>query len=126
VGAGAGAVFFAAVLTAAFLSGAGFFAALVGAFSAVFLLAVFFRAGAAFLAAVDCAFAAAFCKRHRFFVAAIILAIPSLLIRRLGFEGSGLAFDGGLECFTVGFFAFPEDACKLTAAFARVTAAFAS
>ncbi|MGA2150514.1 MAG: hypothetical protein ABSH49_36810 [Bryobacteraceae bacterium] len=34
------------------------------------------------------------------------------------------AFDGGLECFT-GFFAVSEDACKPTASFARVTAAFA-
>ena len=41
-----------------------------------------------------------------------------MLIRRLGFDGSGLAFDGGLECFTGGFFAFQEDACKLTASFA--------
>jgi hypothetical protein len=82
---------------------------------------------AVFLAAAFCCCAlAALTAAHRFFVAATILAKPSLLIRRLGFEGSGLAFDGGLECFTVGFFAFPEDACKLTAAFARVTAAFAS
>jgi hypothetical protein len=91
----------------------------------VVLFAAFFLA--VFLAAAFCCCAlAALTAAHRFFVAATILAKPSLLIRRLGFEGSGLAFDGGLECFTVGFFAFPEDACKLTAAFARVTAAFAS
>jgi hypothetical protein len=34
-------------------------------------------------------FAAARCKRQRFFVAAMILFMPSALIRRLGFGGSG-------------------------------------
>src|ERR1035438_1941198 len=38
-----------------------------------------------------CAFAAALCNRQRFFVAAMILAIPSLLIRRLGFGAFGVA-----------------------------------
>jgi hypothetical protein len=38
--------------------------------------------------------AAAFCKRQRFFVAAMILFMPSALIRRLGFEGSGAGSDG--------------------------------
>jgi hypothetical protein len=48
-----------------------------------------FLAGAAFFAADFCCCAlAAFAKRHRFFVAAIILAIPSLLIRRLGLGAS--------------------------------------
>jgi hypothetical protein len=37
-----------------------------------------------------------------------------------------VAFDGGLERFMGGFFAVPEDACKLTASFARMTAAFTS
>src|ERR1039458_8955759 len=44
----------------------------------------YFRAGAGVFAA---AFAAAFCKRHRFFVAATILAMPSLLKRRFAFAG---------------------------------------
>jgi len=52
-------------------------------------------------------------KAHRFFVAAMILFMPSSLIRRF-------------ECFTGGVFAVREDACKLTASLARVTAAFAS
>jgi hypothetical protein len=54
------------------------------------------------------------------------LAAPAALSFRLGFEASGVAFDGGLECFTGEFFAAPEDACKLTASFTRVIAAFAS
>jgi hypothetical protein len=53
-------------------------------------------------------------------------ALPAAESLRFGFESSGVAFDGGLERFMGGFFAVPEDACKLTAAFARVTAAFAS
>jgi hypothetical protein len=69
---------------------------------------------------------AALTLAHRFLVAAMIAFLPAALSFRLGFEGSGVAFDGGLECFTRGFFAVPEDACKLTASFARVTAAFAS
>jgi hypothetical protein len=56
----------------------------------------------------------------------MIAFLPAALSLRLGFESSRLAFDGGLERFTVRFFAFPDDACKLTASFARVTAAFAS
>jgi hypothetical protein len=42
-------------------------------------------------------FAAAFCKRHRFFVAAMIFAIPSLLIRRFGFDGCGVAGAAGSD-----------------------------
>lgn len=56
-------------------------------FAAAFLTTAFLRAGAAFFAG---AFAAAFCKRQRFFVAAMILFIPSSLIRRFGFVGSGV------------------------------------
>ena len=49
-----------------------------------------------FLAPAFIAFAAsARFSAHRFFVAAIILAIPSLLIRRLGLVASGLAGAGG-------------------------------
>jgi hypothetical protein len=91
--AGAGAVFFAA----AFLIGVPFFAAFVGAFTAVFLWAAFFRAGASFFPAADFALAAAFCKRHRFFVAAMIAFLPAALSFRLGFEGSRLAFDVGSD-----------------------------
>jgi len=40
-------------------------------------------------------FTAALCKRQRFFVAAMILFMPSALIRRLGFGGSGIAGAGG-------------------------------
>src|SRR5208337_1474769 len=70
---------------AVFLAGA-FFAAFAGALltAAVFFAGAFFGADIAFFA-VDCAFAAAFCNRHRFLVAAMILAIPSLLIRRFAF-----------------------------------------
>jgi hypothetical protein len=78
-------------LTAAFLTGAAFFAAFVGAtFTAAFLTAVFFVT--AFFAG---AFAAAFCKRQRFFVAAMILFIPSSLIRRFAF--GALAGAGGSD-----------------------------
>ena len=112
-------LFAAVFLTAFFAAFAG------GAFTVAFLTAAFFRA--VFLALADCAFAASalFCAQ-RFFVAAMIAFLPAALSFRSGFEGSGVAFDGGLERFTVGFFAFPEDACKLTASFARMTAAFAS
>src|ERR1022692_790247 len=51
--------------------------------------------GAASLPVLDYAFfAAAFANRHRFFVAAMILFIPSGLIRRLGFVGLGVAGAG--------------------------------
>jgi len=53
--------------------GATFFAAFAGAVFTAFLAAAFF-------AGADCAFAAAFCRRHRFFVAAIMFFIPSALI----------------------------------------------
>jgi hypothetical protein len=84
----------------------GFFTAPAGGtFTAAFLVAAFFRA-LFFFAAVSCASAtSALFSAMAFFVA---------------------AFDGGLEWFTGGFSAVPEDACKLTASFARVTAAFAS
>jgi hypothetical protein len=73
--AGAGAIFFtAAFLTAAF-------------FTAAFFVTAFFAG----------AFAAAFCKRHRFFVAAMILAIPSLLIRRFGLGAFGTAGADGSD-----------------------------
>ena len=72
---------------------ADFAAALFAAF-----FAPFFRPVAAFFAAADWAFAAsAFCNRHRFFVAAIIRFIPSSLIRRFGFDGSGVAGADGLD-----------------------------
>src|ERR1017187_9922960 len=51
----------------------------------------FFLTGATFFAVAPCDFAAALCNRQRFFVAAMILAIPSLLIRRLGFGAFGVA-----------------------------------
>src|ERR1039458_6699875 len=72
---------------------AAFFAAFVGAtFTAAFLTAVFFVT--AFFVG---AFAAAFCKRQRFFVAAMILFIPSSLIRRFGLGASGVAGAGGSD-----------------------------
>jgi hypothetical protein len=85
--------------------------------AATFFRAIFF--GAAFSASAR--FSA-----HRFLVAAMIAFLPAAESFRLGFDGSGVAFDGGLECFTGGFFAAPKDTCKLTASFARVTAALAS
>src|SRR5664279_5048061 len=54
----------------------------------------YFRGGAGVFAA---AFAAAFCKRQRFFVAAMILAIPSLLIRRFGPVAFGIVGTGGAD-----------------------------
>ena len=51
----------------------------------------FFVTGATFFAVAPCALAAALCNRQRFFVAAMILAIPSLLIRRLVFGAFGVA-----------------------------------
>lgn len=49
---------------------------------------------AGYLYAVVFTAEAARCKRQRFFVAAMILFMPSALIRRLGFEGSGAGSDG--------------------------------
>jgi len=63
---------------------------------------------------------------HRFFVASAMAFLPAALSFCCGFEGFAVAFDVRLECFAGGFVAVPEDACKLTASFARVTAAFAS
>jgi hypothetical protein len=55
------------------------FAAFAGAiFTAAFLTVAFVTGAFAFAAS-------AFCKRQRFFVAAMILFMPSSLIRRLGF-----------------------------------------
>jgi hypothetical protein len=71
-------------------------------------------------------FAAASFAAQRFFKAATIAALPAAESFRLGFDVSGVAFDVGAECSTAGFFAVPEDDRKLTASFARVTAAFAS
>lgn len=77
-GAATGAVFATAAFFAAFFT--VFFVAFAGAFfTATFFLATFF----------DDAFAAsARTLAHRFFVAATILAIPSLLIRRFGFAAT--------------------------------------
>ena len=111
---------FEATLTAIFL-GAAFFSA------DVFAVAAFFTAaflGAIVFDALDSA-APAFFIAHRFFRALTIAALPAALNFRLGFENSGLAFDVSLECFTGGFFSVPEDASKLTASFARVTATLA-
>jgi hypothetical protein len=88
-------------------------------------LAALFVAG--FLVAVFAAFAAsALFSAHRFFVAAMIAFLPAAERLCLGLEGSGLALNAGLECFTVGSFAFREDVGNPTTSFARVTAAFAS
>src|ERR1017187_6654452 len=64
-------------------------------FTAAFLTAAFFTAAFFVTAVFAGAFAAAFCKRHRFFVAATILAMLSLLIRRFGFVA--LAGAGGSD-----------------------------
>jgi len=94
----------AASVAACAAAGAAFFATVV--FTAAVLI------GALFFAVIaDGAFAAAF--------------LPAVLSFRFRLAGSGVAFDGSLERFTGGFFAVPEDACKLTASFARATAAFA-
>ncbi|HMC60837.1 MAG TPA: hypothetical protein VKJ01_16725 [Candidatus Solibacter sp.] len=122
---GAVAGFAAGFLDAVFLNGAALLTAFAGAAFTALLTAVVFRA--LFPALAGCALAASDRTRsQRFFVAAMILFMPSSLIRRLGFGGSCVAFDGDLEGFTGGFFAVLEDACKLTATFARVTAACAS
>jgi hypothetical protein len=84
----AGAVF----LTAVFLAGPFCFAAFVGV---AFVPAAFFRA--AFLEVFSCCALAALTLAHRSFVAAMILAIPALLIRRLGFGASGVASAGGSD-----------------------------
>ena len=87
MGAGAGADFF----TTAFLAGPAFFAFFAdGAFTATFFPAAFLEA--TFFAGAD--FAAALCKRQRFFVAAMILFMPSALIRRLGLGGFAVVADG--------------------------------
>jgi len=127
-----GAAFLTAPLVGAFLT--VFFAFAVGAFAAIFLTAIFFRAtffGVAFLAAAGCVvFVApvdsARTRAQRALVAAMIAFLPAADSFRFGFSGSGVGFDFGLECSTGGFLAVPEDACRLTASFARLTAAFAS
>jgi hypothetical protein len=63
---------------------------------------------------------------HRRLVAVLIAFRPAAVSFRLGFEVSGVAFDVGSTCFTGGFFFAPDDACELTASFARVTATLAS
>ena len=85
-GAAAGAVFFAA----AFLTGAPFFAAFVGAFTAVFLLAAFFLAGAAFFVAAF-AFAALTALAFFRFATSFAYAAESF---RFGFVGSAAAWVG--------------------------------
>jgi hypothetical protein len=116
-------VAFAGAFAGAFAtSRAGVFTAFTGVafFAAAFFTAVFFAtAGASF-------FAAARFAAHLFFVASEMAFLPAADSFRLGFEGSGVAFDGCLAPFAGGFFAIPEDTCKLTAFFARVIAAFAS
>jgi poly(3-hydroxybutyrate) depolymerase len=57
---------------------------------AALLAAAFFPAGAAFFAVAVCAFAA-FANRQRFLLAATIRFMPSSLIRRVDFGGSGVA-----------------------------------
>ena len=74
-----GAVFFAAPFTDAL-----FLATFLGVFGAAFLTATSFATGAAFFVAVDAALAAV-ASRQRFLVAAMILFIPSALIRRFAF-----------------------------------------
>jgi hypothetical protein len=103
---------------------APFFAALREAFTGAFFAIVFLAAGACL--AFAAVFAAARFAAQRFFNAATIAALPAALSVRFGFVDSGVAFDVGAECSTAGFFAVPEDDRKLTASFARVTAAFAS
>jgi hypothetical protein len=79
-------------LTAVFLAGPLCFTA----FASVALVpAAFFRA--AFLEAFSCCALAALTLAHRSYVAAMILAIPALLIRRLGFGASGVASAGGSD-----------------------------
>jgi len=88
---GAGALFF----PADFLTGATFFNALVdGAFTAAFFPATF-------LGAASADFAAALCRRHRFFVAAMILFMPSALIRRLGLGVFSVAGGGAISPLTL-------------------------
>jgi hypothetical protein len=112
---GAEAVFFVAV----FLTGTLFFAA----FAVAAFLAGAFLGAAAFTGA-DFAASARF-RAQRFLVAAMIAFRPAALNFRLGFENSSGAFGVALDCFTGGLFGVPEDACKLTASFARVTATLA-
>jgi hypothetical protein len=76
-----------------------------------FTAAFFATAGAGFL--VSARFAA-----HLLFAASEIAFLPAAESFRFGFENSGVAFDGRLEGFAGGFFAFPADACKPTASFA--------
>ena len=83
----------AGFFTNAFLTGALFFVAIAGA---AFFTAAFFRAGADFFATGDCALAAsARFNAHRLLFAARIRFMPSALIRRLGFGGSGVAAGTG-------------------------------
>jgi hypothetical protein len=90
-------------LGAAFLT--VFFAVFVGgAFTAVLIRAIFFgTAGSRFSASF-----ATWNAAHRFLVAATMAFLPAAESFRLGVDGSGVAFDVGVECFTAGFFAVPE------------------
>jgi hypothetical protein len=91
-------------------------------------IADFFRAVLAFFGTAGSGFPvciAAWNAAQRFLVAATMAFRPSAESFRLGFEGSRVAFDGCLALFAGEFFATPGDACKLTAFFARVIAAFA-
>jgi hypothetical protein len=95
----------------------------VALFAAVFFTAAFFvaLAGAKFLAALGAvlsamtplAFAAAFCRRHRAFVAAIILFIPSGLICRFGFGASAAGSVGSDAPFSFAQRAFCAAAIRL-------------
>ena len=75
------------------MAGAVFFAA---TFFTVAFFVTAFLAGADFFATGDCAFAAsAPFTAQRFLFAARIRFMPSALIRRLGFGGSGVAAGAG-------------------------------
>ena len=119
-----GAILWTATLGAVFLT--VFLAAAAGAFfTAVFLRAVFFSL--AFFGTAGSGFSASFAAwnaAHRFLVAAMMAFLPAADNFRLGFGDSDL--DVGSERSTGGFFVVPEDACKLRAFFALVTAAFAA
>jgi hypothetical protein len=77
------------------LTGAVFLDALANEALATVLTGDLFRA--AFLEAFSYCALAALTLAHRSFVAATILAIPALLIRRLGFGASGVASAGGSD-----------------------------
>jgi len=86
--------------------------------AAAFLTADSFRAGVVFYVAADFAFAA-LTAAHRFFVAAMILAIPSLLILRFAF---GACAGAGTVFFTAAPVAFAALAALAFFRFATSTA----